>query len=127
MRNSWTTKLATVALAALIGSGLAAMHAGAAERGFPGDPYGKGKRDDGFRGWEIVTVPTATVPNFTQRTASCPPGKKVTGGGANATGVNPILLGSFPTSDGTGWIGVGRSSTAADIGISVYAVCAKVS
>jgi hypothetical protein len=127
MRKTWTTKLATVALAALVGSGLAAINASAAEHGRTGDPYDKGKGYDGYKGWEIVTVPTATVPNFTQRTAYCPPGKKVTGGGANATGVNPILLGDFPTSDGTGWVGVGRSSTSGDVGISVYAVCAKVS
>jgi hypothetical protein len=127
MRKKWTTWLATSALVLLVGSGITAVHAGAADAGQKDFPFPYRERERrGFTGWEIVAVPTATVANNTQRTAECPRGKRVTGGGANATGTTPILLGSFPTPDGRGWIGVGRSETTATVGIAVWAVCAKV-
>jgi hypothetical protein len=123
MRNRWTAGVATLALVVLVGSGFAAVDAGAA-KAEDGDPRYDAR---GFSNWQIVRLESDRVNNFVQRTVYCPDGKKVLGGGANASGVNPILLGSFPNSDGTGWSGVGRSSTASDVNIAVWAVCAKVS
>ena len=51
--------------------------------------------------------PMRTSPNFQRRTVYCPHGKKAIGGGAEARGDTAILLGSFPTDDGTGWVGLG--------------------
>lgn len=82
---------------------------------------GKGK---GIPGYEMVTLPNENVPNFERRTVHCPEGKKVIGGGAEARGNDAILVGSFPTDDGTGWIGLGRQTTTDNVGISVFAICA---
>ncbi|RBQ15039.1 hypothetical protein DP939_37180 [Spongiactinospora rosea] len=75
-------------------------------------------------GYQIVTLPNANVPNFQRRTLYCPGTKKVLGGGAEAQGNGAILVGSFPTPDGRGWIGLGRQIGYNDVGISVYAICA---
>lgn len=80
----------------------------------------------GIPGYELVTLPNENVPNFQRRTVYCPPGKKVIGGGAEARGNDAILVGSFPTNDGTGWIGLGRQTTTDNVGISVFAICAYV-
>ncbi|MFJ4636286.1 hypothetical protein ACIP69_11645 [Streptomyces hygroscopicus] len=64
-----------------------------------------------------------SVPNLQRRTVYCPAGKKVLGG-AEARGNDAILVGSFPTDDGTGWIGLGRQTTTDSVGISVFAICA---
>jgi hypothetical protein len=74
-------------------------------------------------GYQIVTLPNANVPNFQRRTVFCPSGKHVIGGGAEAQGNDAILVGSFPTPDGTGWIGLGRQNAYSSVGISVYAIC----
>ncbi|MFI5966452.1 hypothetical protein ACIA8J_30380 [Streptomyces asoensis] len=76
-------------------------------------------------GYQIVTLPNANVPNFQRRTAYCPSGKHVIGGGAEAQGNDAILVGSFPTPDGTGWIALGRQNAYSSVGISVYAICAN--
>ncbi|MDQ0835878.1 hypothetical protein QF032_007722 [Streptomyces achromogenes] len=73
-------------------------------------------------GHQIVTLPNDNVPNFQRRTVYCPPGKHVVGGGAEAQGNDAILVGSFPTPDGTGWIALGRQSASSTVGISVYAI-----
>ncbi|MFD7880522.1 hypothetical protein ACFV5G_41765 [Streptomyces sp. NPDC059766] len=75
-------------------------------------------------GYQIVTLPNANVPNFQRRTVYCPAGKHVIGGGAEAQGADAMLVGSFPTPDGSGWIGLGRQKAYTTVGISVYAVCA---
>ncbi|MBT2208891.1 hypothetical protein [Actinomadura sp. NEAU-AAG7] len=75
-------------------------------------------------GYQIVTLPNATVPNFQRRTLLCPGTKHVLGGGAEAQGNGAILVGSFPTGDGRGWIALGRQIGYNDVGISVYAICA---
>ncbi|MDF5759177.1 hypothetical protein [Spongiactinospora sp. TRM90649] len=75
-------------------------------------------------GYQIVTLPNANVPNFQRRTVFCPGAKRVLGGGAEAQGNDAILVGSFPTPDGRGWIGLGRQNSHPDVGISVYAICA---
>jgi hypothetical protein len=80
-----------------------------------------------FDGYQIVTLPNANVPNFTRRYAYCPTGKRVVGGGGEAQGNDAILVGSFPTSDGRGWIALGRQNNYSTVGISVYAICANAS
>ncbi|MGW4801624.1 hypothetical protein ACWEPC_55325 [Nonomuraea sp. NPDC004297] len=75
-------------------------------------------------GYQIVTLPNANVPNFQRRTLYCPGSKRVLGGGAEARGNRAILVGSFPTDDGRGWIGIGRQDGYNDVGISVFAICA---
>ncbi|MFI0419109.1 hypothetical protein [Spongiactinospora sp. 9N601] len=75
-------------------------------------------------GYQIVTLPNANVPNFQRRTLYCPGTKRVLGGGAEAQGNGAILVGSFPTTDGRGWIALGRQIGYNDVGISVYAICA---
>ncbi|MEU3316787.1 hypothetical protein ACGFY6_22205 [Streptomyces sp. NPDC048387] len=77
-------------------------------------------------GYQVVTLPNANVPNFQRRTLYCPSGKKVIGGGAEAQGNGAVLVGSFPTPDGNGWIGIGRQDGYSSVGISVYAICAYV-
>ncbi|GGO64204.1 hypothetical protein [Nonomuraea cavernae] len=75
-------------------------------------------------GYQLVTLPNANVPNFQRRTLYCPGSKRVLGGGAEARGNDAILVGSFPTDDGRGWIGIGRQNAYRDVGISVFAICA---
>ncbi|MET7608453.1 hypothetical protein [Streptomyces avermitilis] len=82
-------------------------------------------RDAAVDGYQIVQLPNANVPNFQRRTLYCPAGKKVIGGGAEAQGNGAVLVGSFPTSDGTGWIALGRQDGYSTVGISVYAICAN--
>lgn len=79
-----------------------------------------------FTGYQLVKLPNANVPNFQRRVVRCPAGKKVVGGGAEAQGNQAVLVGSFPTDDGGGWIGLGRQPGYNDVGISVYAICANV-
>ncbi|WP_049575631.1 hypothetical protein [Nonomuraea sp. SBT364] len=74
-------------------------------------------------GYQLVTLPNANVPNFQRRTLYCPGSKRVVGGGAEAQGNGAILVGSFPTNDGRGWIGIGRQIGYNDVGISVFAIC----
>lgn len=75
-------------------------------------------------GYQLVTLPNANVPNFQRRTVLCPAGKRVVGGGGEARGNDAILVGSFPTADGTGWIALGRQNSYGTVGISVFAICA---
>jgi hypothetical protein len=75
-------------------------------------------------GYQLVTLPNANVPNFQRRTLYCPGNKRVLGGGAEARGNGAILVGSFPTDDARGWIGIGRQIGYNDVGISVFAICA---
>jgi hypothetical protein len=75
-------------------------------------------------GWQLVTLPNANVPNFQRRTLYCPGSKHVLGGGGEARGNGAILVGSFPTDNGMGWIALGRQIGYNDVGISVFAICA---
>ncbi|MEU9838423.1 hypothetical protein AB0C69_04280 [Actinomadura sp. NPDC048032] len=75
-------------------------------------------------GYQIVALPNANVPNFQRRVVVCPGTKHVLGGGGEARGNGAILVGSFPTDDGRGWIALGRQIGYNDVGISVYAICA---
>lgn len=76
-------------------------------------------------GYQVVKLPNANVPNFQRRTVYCPAGKVALGGGAEAQGNDAILVGSFPTDDGRGWIGLGRQNGYSSVGISVYVICAN--
>ncbi len=121
-------KLTTVALATLVGcAGLTAVAAATpATASALTHPASVPAAAD-FGGYQIVKLPNANVPNFTRRTVRCPSGKRAVGGGAEAQGNDAILVGSFPTDDGTGWIGLGRQNNYGDVGISVYVICANVS
>lgn len=88
--------------------------------------HGAPRPDEGVPGYEVVTLPNENVPNFQRRTVYCPKGKKVIGGGAEARGDTAILVGSFPTDDARGWIGLGRQTSTDNVGISVFAICANV-
>jgi hypothetical protein len=79
-----------------------------------------------FDGYQLVTLPNSNVGNFTRRTVLCPGGKRVVGGGGEAQGNEAVLVGSFPTTDGRGWIALGRQPGNSTVGISVYAICANV-
>ncbi|MDP9849692.1 hypothetical protein [Streptosporangium lutulentum] len=114
----------TVLAAALVGcAGLATVTvATPATASAPMAPAGAAD----FTGYQLVKLPNANVPNFARRTLRCPAGKQVVSGGAEAQGNGAILVGSFPTDDGTGWIGIGRQIGYNDVGISVFAICANV-
>ncbi|WP_206681413.1 hypothetical protein [Actinomadura sp. J1-007] len=75
-------------------------------------------------GWQLVTLPNANVPNFQRRVLYCPGSKRVLGGGGEARGNGAVLVGSFPTDDGRGWIVLGRQIGYSDVGISAFAICA---
>jgi hypothetical protein len=113
MRKICTLGAGVLALSAVMGTSVAA-HADDAGRAR--------KRIDGY---QVVTLPNANVPNFTRRTVYCPSGKRVIGGGGEAQGNDATLVGSFPTSDGNGWIALGRQARYSTVGISVYAICAS--
>ncbi|MFF5244336.1 hypothetical protein ACFY3V_08665 [Streptosporangium sp. NPDC000095] len=119
-------KLMTAVLSAAAVAGLTTMTAAApATASVPTVPDAPATA--AFTGYQIVKLPNANVPNFQRRVVYCPGGKKVIGGGAEAQGNGAILVGSFPTDDGNGWIGLGRQIGYNDVGISVYAICANVS
>jgi hypothetical protein len=89
----------------------------------------------GLSGVQIVTASTdASTAGVQFVTASCPSGKKVIGGGAQATGTAvanaPVLLReSNPTSAGTGWHAlagtVGNFDTGAPWSVTATAICAN--
>ncbi|MEU3167069.1 hypothetical protein [Streptosporangium sp. NPDC006930] len=119
-------KLMTAALSAAVVAGLTTITAAApATASVPTVPDAPAAV--AFSGYQIVKLPNANVPNFQRRVVHCPGGKKAIGGGAEAQGNGAILVGSFPTDDGNGWIGLGRQIGYNDVGISVYAICANVS
>jgi hypothetical protein len=77
-------------------------------------------------GYQVVAQKFDSVGNFTRAQVNCPAGKVAIGGGAEAQGVNSILNGSFPTSNDTGWIGIGHQPGFSSVGLMVYAICAVV-
>ncbi|GII78816.1 hypothetical protein Sru01_37980 [Sphaerisporangium rufum] len=116
LKRLWAPSLAVAACGALAAALVAAVpQAAGARAAAPAD----------IPGYQIVKLPNANVPNFTRRTVRCPAGKRAIGGGAEAQGADAILVGSFPTDDGTGWIGLGRQNRYGDVGISVYVICAS--
>jgi hypothetical protein len=119
-------KFTTFALAALIsGAGLVTVAAAAPVALATAVPLPQRAAD--ITGYQIVKLPNANVPNFSRRTVRCPSGKRAIGGGAEAQGNDAILVGSFPTDDGAGWIGLGRQINYGNVGISVYVICANAS
>jgi hypothetical protein len=73
--------------------------------------------DDGVSGYQLVT---GSGSNNTS-TASCPNGKKVIGGGANASS-NATIGSSYPSSQTT-WTVTNRAGTGS---VTAYAICATV-
>jgi hypothetical protein len=118
-------KLTTFTLAALVGASLVAV--ATTMPGASATSVQAPVRAADITGYQIVKLPNANVANFTRRTVHCPTGKKAIGGGAEAQGNDAILVGSFPTDDSTGWIGLGRQNRYSTVGISVYVICANAS
>ncbi|GAA0353824.1 hypothetical protein GCM10010151_49250 [Actinoallomurus spadix] len=118
MRKMYALGTGTMALAAVVATGLAAH----ADKGEP--PAPPAAHQAATSGYQVVVLPNANVPAFQRRTVYCPAGKHVIGGGGEARGNGAILVGSFPTSDGRGWIALGRQPGYSTVGISVYAICA---
>ncbi|MEG3627603.1 hypothetical protein [Streptomyces poriticola] len=120
MRNKKALGAGVLALALVSGVGWAQ----AAESGAEAKPKAAPAAAAAVEGYQVVKLPNANVPNFQRRTVYCPAGKVVIGGGAEAQGNDAILVGSFPTDDGRGWVGLGRQNMYSTVGISVYAICA---
>jgi hypothetical protein len=111
MRRRYAITVGVLAVGATVGTGLAA-HA---------DTVNPSRNDDS----QIVKLDNANVPNFTRRTVFCPTGQHVEGGGGEARGPGAVLVGSFPTDDGRGWIALGRQDGFSTVGISVFAICTR--
>jgi hypothetical protein len=128
MRGRLIIAAGALAMALTPGVAWAAHDGGVQESGSYGAeapaPHDGSHPGEGVPGYEVVELPNENVPNFERRTVYCPQGKKVLGGGAEARGDDAILVGSFPTDDATGWIGLGRQTTTDNVGISVFAICA---
>ncbi|AWI29759.1 hypothetical protein E3E14_02635 [Streptomyces sp. ICN441] len=97
----------------------------AADSKAPAEPQAAPAAPAAIDGYQLVRLPNQNVPNFQRRVAYCPPGKVAISGGAEAQGSDAILVGSFPTDDGRGWIGLGRQNRFGDVGVSVYVICAN--
>ncbi len=108
MRKMYALGTGALTIAAVLGTGVAAQAARPASN---------------TDGYQIVQLPNSNVGNFTRRTVLCPAGKRAIGGGGEAQGNEAVLVGSFPTPDGRGWIALGRQPGGSSVGISVYAVC----
>ncbi|WP_405142814.1 hypothetical protein OG589_36035 [Sphaerisporangium sp. NBC_01403] len=122
MQAKWLTALALTAVVSGAGVAAVAVPASYADS----TPAGPGAAAD-FRGYQVLKLPNANVANFARRTIRCPSGKRAIGGGAEAQGNDAILVGSFPTDDAGGWVGLGRQNNYATVGISVYVICADAS
>ncbi|CAM5243527.1 MULTISPECIES: hypothetical protein [Streptomyces] len=122
MRGLKTLGAGALALALVSGVGWAAQ---ASDSQAPAKPEAARAAAAVVDGYQVVKLPNENVPNFQRRVVACPAGKVAIGGGAEAQGEDAILLGSFPTDDGRGWIGLGRQYQYGDVGISVYAICAN--
>jgi hypothetical protein len=100
----------------------------AGPRGLPGP-----KGQPGVSGLERVDASTALSSSNTKSVvATCPSGKRVVGGGAQATGsgANKVSINqNFPDSAGNKWNanGVEVVATAASWALSAYALCVSVS
>jgi hypothetical protein len=116
MRKAYAFGVGVLAFAAAMGTGLAAQAEDAA-------PAAHSRHAD-TAGYQTVVLPNVNVANFQRRTVLCPPGKRAISGGGEAQGEDAILVGSFPTPDGRGWIALGRQNKYPSVGISVYALCA---
>ena len=115
MRKAYAFGVGTLALAAAMGSGLAAQ--AQAQEVAPARHADSGT-------YQTVVLPNANVGNFQRRTVVCPAGRRAIGGGGQAQGEDAVLVGSFPTPDGRGWIALGRQNRYPSVGISVYVICA---
>lgn len=75
-------------------------------------------------GLKIVSKVNQNTKDFTRLTVSCPSGKSLIGGGAEALGGASILNGGFPASS-TQWAAVGHQPGVGNLGLSSYAICAN--
>jgi hypothetical protein len=95
----------------------------AAATGATGAPGAPGA--PGVSGWQMVTS-TSSYSSVSprQQVASCPAGKKVVGGGGNASGGNAFPLVGQPVAPGS-WAVVAAESpaTSANWTLSAYAIC----
>lgn len=80
----------------------------------------------GVSGYQVVSIINDNQSNFEPLSVSCPAGKVVLGGGAEALGVNSILNRTSPLPGNTGWIAVGHQPGFSTVGMSVWAICANV-
>ncbi len=113
-------------------------------QGLPGQPGAQGLRGPtgpagpvGISGYQIVSRTTNSIGAFTRFAVTCPSGKRVIGGGAEALGPQAILVGSFPNGQSQ-WIAIGRQATvshpafsspslgSSSSGLRVFAICAVV-
>ena len=85
----------------------------------------------GISGWQyVVSDGRSLAPGqFSTRTATCPAGKKVLGGGASATSVPSFsrMLVSAPTDPGTAWVAGVENEGPVSITMFAWAICANVS
>jgi hypothetical protein len=76
----------------------------------------------------VVATAPGTVPRegATAATATCPAGRRVTGGGARVdTGTDVSVRESYPSANNTAWTArVGNDDTAGTASYTVFAVCA---
>jgi len=76
----------------------------------------------------VVATATGTAPaeSATGATATCPAGRRVTGGGARAdTGTDVSVRESYPSANNTAWtVRVGNDDVAGTAGYTVFAICA---
>ncbi|MFE9428471.1 hypothetical protein ACFYNO_36620 [Kitasatospora sp. NPDC006697] len=119
MRRHTTIGAGLLAIALAGGVGLAVQANASA-----GQPAQASEAARGIPGYQLVSLGNANVPDFQRRTVHCPAGKKAIGGGGEARGNEAILVGSFPTDDGDGWVALGRQPGYSTVGISVFAICA---
>jgi hypothetical protein len=85
--------------------------------GAPGAP--------GVSGWQRIESPATLAPaaSFTETSTTCPVGKRVLSGGANAPGL--LIMRSYPDSDTSWRIGV-RNDDSFTRQFSTYAICGVV-
>lgn len=112
-----------VAGAAVLGLALAAMIGGPAQAATGPVPSGKAAavvRD--LSG--LVTATESGTSNGQPTMACCPAGKVATGGGVR-TDAGARITDSYPTPDGTGWIGTAKTDepNAAPVPVTVYVIC----
>jgi hypothetical protein len=97
-------------------------------KGDAGAPGASGDQGDpgasGVSGWQRVYATDVVNGNSSiDGTISCPPGKRVLGGGAYATGLT--LVSSFPAADDTWYVEV-RNTNPVAFAFSAFAICGVV-
>ncbi|MFJ2398712.1 hypothetical protein ACIOTI_39095 [Streptomyces sp. NPDC087843] len=120
MRSMRILAVGAMTAAAFLGTGLSA-HAQGTPPTNPTVSSGRAGVEVGHDS-RIVTRHFPTAADGAPQTVHCPNYTRVVGGGAYTP--NGVLQGTYPTSDGRGWVGVGFSNGTG--GLTVYAVCSRV-